>query len=185
MKKIGYVAPLLMISVMLWAGYGFVDHYAYHPGDVDDSINWISIEEAYELMQKEQRKIVVDVYTDWCGWCKVMDRQTYGNQSVASYINENFYAVKLDAEQREAIQLGDKSFDYVARGRRGYHEYAAYLLGGKMSYPSTVFLDENMKNLGVVPGFIKPGQFSQLLSYVHEEAYKEQSFQQYSSGQAQ
>lgn len=179
MKKLGYILPILMIGVMFWAGFRFVDHYSYHPGDVDDSINWMSIEEAYELTQKEERKILVDVYTDWCGWCKVMDRQTYGNQSIAEYINENFYAVKLDAEQKEQITLGEQAYDFVAKGRRGYHEYAAYLLSGKMSYPSTVFLGEDMKPLGVIPGFIKPGQFSHLLSYVHEEAYTSQTLDEY------
>src|SRR5690606_17854894 len=77
-----------------------------------DKIQWITIEEAFAKSQKEPRKIIVDIYTDWCGWCKVMDKQTFTNKEVISYINEHFYAVKFDAEQRQPVKLGAEQFDF-------------------------------------------------------------------------
>ena len=62
-------------------------------------IQWLTMEEAYEKTQKEPKKILVDVYTDWCGWCKVMDRGTFRDEKVVAYVNEHYYAVKFDAEQ--------------------------------------------------------------------------------------
>ena len=150
------------------------------PASLAEKINWVSIEEAEKLAAKDGKKILVDVYTDWCGWCKVMDKNTYANQQIADYINANFHAVKLDAEQREDINVMDRSFKFVASGRRGYHEYAAAILNGQMSYPSTVFLQADMRPLYVVPGYLKPDQMSPILSYTFEEVYKKNiSFQDY------
>ena len=179
MKKLGLVFPLLLIAGIVWVSYGFVNHYSFHPGAPGAAINWVSIEEAVEMAEKDGKKIVVDVYTDWCGWCKVMDRQTYGNQKIADYINQNFHAVKFDAEGKESLSINGKSYKFVNQGRRGYHEYAAWLLAGQMSFPSTTFLDSDHSLIGNIPGFIKPGQFSQILEYTHTDAFKTQSFQDF------
>ena len=106
-------------------------------------INWISWEEAVQLSQTDAqpKKIFVDVYTDWCGWCKVMDRETFAKSEVYEVLNRDFYSVKFDAEQREDIKVGSKTYSYVGQGRRGYHELAATLLNGQLSYPTVVFLD--------------------------------------------
>ncbi|MGV3585410.1 MAG: thioredoxin family protein, partial [Adhaeribacter sp.] len=66
-------------------------------------INWLSLEEAAVLNKKEPRKMVIDVYTDWCGWCRKMDQSTFSDPEVADYVNKNFYAVKLDAEGKKPI----------------------------------------------------------------------------------
>lgn len=182
MKKLGIVLPILLIVGIMWVSYGFVSHYSFHPGAPGAAINWVSIEEAVAMAEKDGKKIVVDVYTDWCGWCKVMDRQTYGNPKVAAYLNENFHAVKFNAEGKESLTIGETTYKFVNQGRRGYHEYAAWLLGGQMSYPSTTFLDSDHSMIGAVPGFIKAGQFSQILEYTHTEAFKTQSFQEYVDG---
>ena len=71
--------------------------------DNQAKVNWVSIEEAQILMKKEPMKIFIDFYTDWCGWCKRMDAQTFANPIIAAYLNKHFYAVKIDAEQSEPI----------------------------------------------------------------------------------
>src|SRR5690606_4382796 len=68
-------------------------------------INWVSIEEAERLTKEAPRKIFVDVYTDWCGWCKRMDATTFTDEAVVDYVNEHYYAVKLNAESKENISL--------------------------------------------------------------------------------
>jgi len=179
MKKLGYVVPALLIGGIMWVSYGFVSHYSFHPGAPASPVNWVSMEEAVALAEQDGKKIVVDVYTDWCGWCKVMDRQTYGSPKIADYLNEHFHAVKFDAEGKEALTLNGKTYKYVGSGRRGYHEYAAWLLGGQMQYPSTTFLDSEHNLIGTIPGFLQPTQFAQILEYTHTEAYKTQSFQEF------
>lgn len=104
-------------------------------------VNWLSWEEMMKAQEKEARPVFIDVYTDWCGWCKVMDRETFAKAEVYEVLNRDFYSVKFDAEQREDIKVGGKTYSYVSQGRRGYHELAATLLNGQLSYPTVVFLD--------------------------------------------
>ena len=67
-----------------------------------NKMKWYTIEEVQALNEKDPKPILVDVYTDWCGWCKVMDRKTFANADVQAYIQENFYPVKFNAEQKSS-----------------------------------------------------------------------------------
>lgn len=142
-------------------------------------INWLTFEEAIEKNKEAPKNILIDVYTNWCGFCKKMDRETYENKEIAKLINKNFYAVKLNAEQREAITYKDKTFTFVENGRRGYHQFAAGLLQGKMSYPSTVFLDKNEAIIDKIPGYLTPDVMEKILVYVGNNMYKDTSFEKF------
>ena len=145
-------------------------------------VTWLTWNEAYELSKNEEnpKKIFVDVYTDWCGWCKKMDKDTFQNPEVAAYMEDNFYMVKLDAEGKEPITFDGKEFKFIASGRRGYHEFAAALLQGKLSYPTVVFLDEEHKMLSPVPGYQKAGAFLNIAKYFGDNIYKEKDWKTYS-----
>jgi len=145
-------------------------------------VKWISWEEAVTLSKTEEtpKKIFVDVYTDWCGWCKKMDKNTFQNPEVAAYMAENFYMVKMDAESKEPIEYDGRTFKFVPQGRRGYHELAAALLQGKMSYPTVIFLDESLDMLSPVPGYQKVEPFLQIARYFGDNIYKEKDWKSYS-----
>ncbi len=150
---------------------------------VAQDIQWLSWNEAVELAQSDAtpKKIFIDVYTDWCGWCKKMDKDTFQNPEVALYMNQNFYMVKLDGEGKEPIEFRGKTYKYVPSGRRGYHELAAALLKGRLSYPTVVFMDEDLNLLSPVPGYQKPGPFLNIARYFGDNIYKEKDWQTYSS----
>jgi thioredoxin-related protein len=135
-------------------------------------IKWYTIEQAIELNRKEPKKLMVDVYTDWCVWCKVMDKNTFGNAIIAAYLNEKYYPVKLNAEQKENITIGDDTYKFVAQGRRGYHELAAALLNGNLGYPAIVFLDEQIRIIQPFQGYIKARQFDEIMRFIGDEYYK-------------
>ncbi|MEM8764244.1 MAG: DUF255 domain-containing protein [Bacteroidota bacterium] len=145
-------------------------------------VEWMSWEEALALSESdaEPKKIFVDIYTDWCGWCKKMDKDTFQNETVASYMKEHFYMVKMDAEGKEPIDFQGKTFKYVPSGRRGYHELAAALLQGKMSYPTVVFLDEKLNMLSPVPGYQKAKPFLKIAKYFGDNIYKDKDWKSYS-----
>ncbi len=128
-------------------------------------INWHTVTEAVKLNQKEPKKMIIDVYTDWCGWCKVMDRTTFSDSTIIEYINNNYYAVKFNAEQKENITIGDKTYKFVDNGGRGYHELAAVLLQGKLGYPSTVFVNEKGEILELKQGYLKPRIFDTIIKF--------------------
>jgi thioredoxin-related protein len=144
-------------------------------------IQWLSLQEAYLKVKSEPRKVFVDVYTDWCGWCKKMDRETFASDFVAQYANQKFYAVKLNAEQRDSIVLGGKVLRFIEQGQRGYHEAAIGLLNGKMSYPSIVFLDENFAIIDRLPGYKDAYTFHQMLTFLGENYYKKTPFDKFVS----
>ncbi|MCE7067281.1 DUF255 domain-containing protein [Dyadobacter sp. CY326] len=146
-----------------------------------EGIQWMTIEEAYAKIQQEPRKIMIDVYTDWCGWCKVMDRETFKNKAVVDYVNRKYYAVKLDAEQKKAITLGDKKFEFQSEGGRGIHQLALALTNNQPSYPTTVFLDDKFNMIQPSPGYMKPKGFHQVITFIGEDYHKKEAFDVYKS----
>lgn len=154
------------------------------PTPAEVKIEWMSWEEAIERMATEPKKIFVDVYTDWCGWCKRMDASTFVDPEVVAIMNEHFYAVKLDAEQRADIQYDNHTFVYRANaGRRGVHELAAALLDNRMSYPSFVYLDEAQKRISISPGYKDAKMMEVELRFIGADHFKTTSFQDFQNQQ--
>lgn len=142
--------------------------------NAQDEIRWYTLEEAIEQNSKEPRKFMVDVYTDWCGWCKRMDATTFSDGEIASYVNTHFYPVKFNAEMKDSLTLGDRTYYFIDNGRRGYHEVAAILTKGRLSYPTIVYLDEELRHISVEPGYKTAAQLTEKLIYYNEEKYKAQ-----------
>jgi len=176
MKKI-IVAGVVVILAM--SSFSFIQRETEEEG----LVKWYTIEEAQQLVKKEKRKIYIDVYTDWCGWCKVMEKKTFSDPDIAKMLNTKFYAVKLDGEGKEDIVFKDQVYKYVASGRSGYHELAAALLQGKLSYPTSIFLDEDLNLLSPLPGYYPPEKLQPVLEYIGDDIYKTVSYQEYLSKQ--
>lgn len=131
----------------------------------DSTIVWHSFEDGFALSNFSGRKIFVDIYTDWCGWCKKMDASTFKNKSVIKEMNNNYIAVKFNAEQKETLRFNDTEYIFIDNGRRGYHQFAALLLDGQMSYPSFTILEDNGKRLKKIVGYQSPEQLITALSF--------------------
>lgn len=144
-------------------------------------VKWMSFEEALEKSKTEKRKIFVDVYTDWCGWCKVMDKNTFSEPEVARMLNEHFYPVKFDAEQTKDIEFAGRTFKFIPSGNKGVHELAAALLNNQLSYPTVVFLDEEFRMIQPLPGYQKAPEFHRIISFIGEDHYKKMKWGEYQS----
>ena len=147
-----------------------------------EGIKWITWDEAMAQNKVKPKKIMVDVYTNWCGWCKVMDRETFTKPEIIKYVSDNYYAVKLNAEQREDIVFDGKTFSFIASGNGGYHSFAATLLDNNMGYPTLVYLTEKLERVVISPGFKKPDQLMKELKFTGENAYAKMSWEQYMEG---
>ena len=132
----------------------------------EHTVKWMTWEEAIEANKTTKKKIFIDLYTDWCGWCKVMDRNVFQDSTVAAYMNEHFYCVKFNAESKKDIQYQNVVFKYKPEYKA--HDLAVSLLNGEMSYPSLVFLSEKEQRLTVIKGYQEKDVFLKNLKIVAE-----------------
>lgn len=149
--------------------------------DEADVIKWYTWEEAIKLNETHPKKLFVDVYTDWCGWCKRMDQTTFTDPGVAKLMNKHFYPVKFNAEQQENVVFKNYTLKYIPNaGRKGVHELAYSLLDGKMGYPAFVYLDEKQDRITISPGYKEADAIIKELTFIGEEHYKNKSFNEFS-----
>ncbi|TAF30799.1 MAG: thioredoxin family protein [Cytophagales bacterium] len=117
------------------------------------TINWTDIETAMKLSQKDGKPIFVDVYTEWCGWCKVMDKNTFSNADVVKYVNANYHAVKLDAEKSTLLTFNGENMTNAQLTKNVFKV---------RGYPTIVFIKGS--NIKVAPGYQEPQAFLNLLN---------------------
>jgi thioredoxin-related protein len=156
---------LVLISVLITS---FTHTYAQAIATDDSKINWMTLEEAFQATKKEPRKVLVDVYTSWCGWCKVMDQKTFSDPKVISYVNQKYYAVKLDAEQKADIVIGEQKYTW----QNGYNQAGQALLQNRMSFPTIVYLDERFSMIQPVPGYQDAPNFHKIIVYFGDNYFK-------------
>jgi len=144
-----------------------------------EKVKWYTIDEALKLNATAPRKIMIDVYTDWCGWCKKMDAETFDHPVIARYINKNFYPVKFDAESSAPVKFGDNTFinQGVGGARKSTHQFATAL--GVTGYPAVAYFTGDLKLIGVVPGFLTAEQIEPLLHFIVEEKFQSISLEEY------
>lgn len=145
----------------------------------DDQIQWMTWEQAIFASENNPKKIFIDVYTEWCGWCKKMDKTTFADPKIANYINQHFYAVKLDAEQKADIEYQGHVLKYQSAGRRGIHQLAYSLLDGRLSYPTYVYLDEQQRRITISPGYKYVNPFLKELKYISGNHYEKVPFDEF------
>lgn len=121
-----------------------------------EKIKWVSMEEAQKIqIENPDKPLFIDIYTEWCGWCKKMDKSTFTNEDVVAFLNEYFIPVKFDAEYKSEIQYKNETFEYIQSGNRGIHELAVALLQGSMSYPSYVVLNSKGQVTHLMKGYME------------------------------
>lgn len=145
-------------------------------------INWVTFEEALALQKKKPKKIMMDVYTNWCGPCKMLDKNTFHNKDVVAFVNENYYAVKFDAEGNSTVNYDGRTFtnpnykEELKNRRNGVHDLTRYL---KVSaYPTIVFFDVDAKVISPIRGYQKPQQLELYLKLFLGDDYKSMTTQE-------
>ena len=158
---------------------------AQEPDKEGSFVNWMSLQSAMEKMKTQPKPLLIDVYTDWCGWCKTMMKTTYANQGLAQYLNTFFYCVKLDGEGKDTIEYLGKKYYPVSNKPRTTHPLAAKLLNNKLVYPTTLFLNgydyekKEFKVNMVASGYLEQPKLEPILVFVLENAGRNSTYDEF------
>lgn len=124
---------------------------------------WYSFNEGMAKARQENKPVVIDFYTDWCSWCKVMDQKTFSVPEVEEYLFTNFIPIRINAEnQTEKVKFQNQTFT-------PRQLTSAFQITG---FPSVAFVTAKEEVITVVPGYIEKKQFLKMLEYIHQECYK-------------
>jgi thioredoxin-related protein len=143
-------------------------------------INWMTVEEVQEKMKTEPRKVYVDIFTDWCHWCKVMDKKTFTNKDVIEYMNANYYCIHFNAERKDVVTFNDKKYGPAENSKT--NSLAIEWMRGQLSYPTSLFFDEGFVNPQPVPGYMEISNMELIAKYIAENKHKTTPFEKYKNG---
>ncbi|OGU35193.1 MAG: hypothetical protein A2068_12935 [Ignavibacteria bacterium GWB2_35_6b] len=129
--------------------------------NANGSLKWYSFKEGYEKAKKEKKFLLVDFYTDWCKWCKVMDEKTYSQKKIIDELNKNFVLVKLNPEKEGTVNYNGETFSNADFAR------AAQVSG----YPATGFFTRSGDFINTIGGYQDVERFSVVLEYFVKEHY--------------
>ncbi len=132
-------------------------------------LRWTNFTEGVKEASASHRKVLIDVYTDWCSWCKKMEKDTYSDKGVKDYLNSKYVLVRLNAESnsREMVDTTAVTDAQLA---------SAF---GVTGYPTTIFLTSDGKPITAAPGYMKPGEFLNVLKYIGDDYYKKMEYPAY------
>ena len=136
-------------------------------------IRWVAPQALADSLRVRPRPVLVFVRTTWCRYCKLQELSTFRNADVARRLGDGYYAVSLDAESHAPVQLGGKTYGFQASGPgTGVHALALALARdeqGRLNYPTTVLLDQQLRVRGRWAGLIKPAELLAALDHFARE----------------
>ncbi len=131
-------------------------------------VQWYTMEQADSLFAIQPRPLFIDVYTEWCGWCTHMMKTTFAHAGIAGFMNNNFYNVRFDAETFDTITFQGKTYTNPGGANKPKHDLAKYLLSGRYSFPTIVYMARN-KQFYPIPGYMGVPELEPFLVYFAED----------------
>jgi thioredoxin-related protein len=165
------------VKLILLSAWVLVFSCAQKPVPGHESLKWLQLDEAVNNRKILNKPLLIDLYTDWCGWCKVMDKKTYTNAKVIEYISEHFYPVKINAESKEAFHWNGTVYNFNTAYKS--NDFAIYLTKGRLAFPTTVIIPSDGSEPQAIPGYLEPKDLELIVKYFGEGAYGKMPFQDF------
>jgi thioredoxin-related protein len=127
------------------------------------ALEWLEYGVALDRAKEENKHVIIDFYTNWCGWCRKMDRDTYGDSAIATYLRDHFLLSKVNAESAQRFKVGTETKSGI--------ELAGDF--GVRSFPATWFIRPDGRRIDKILGYQPPAQFQRILEVVHERRYEQ------------
>jgi thioredoxin-related protein len=160
MSRKSFLRLAALLAILVWVTWAWADSKG-EEGATKPAVQWLAYGEALQKAEKENKHVIVDFYTNWCGWCKVMDRKTYTDAAVVDLLERHFVVAKVNAESSRKFSVGEEEIS----GRELAKQF------GVTQFPMTWFLKPDGSRLANLPGYIPPERFTKVLEYVHERRY--------------
>ncbi len=158
---------MAVLVLLVYAGFGPPQ------GGKKSELRWYKLTEGLEAAEKADKKVLVDIYTEWCGWCKKMDEEVYTDAGVMEYLDERYILVKMDAESPDQVEYA---------GEKMSEEQLSSAFGVR-GFPTTIFLLPNGEPITLLPGYIQAEQFLGILTYIGEDHYENMKYEEFLAGQ--
>jgi len=169
-------AKAIHLLIIYLALAGILNVRAQEPPSL---VRWLSFKEAFELNKKQPKPFIIDIYTDWCGWCKQMMKTTYSNPEIANYLNTWFYPVKFDAETKDSIEYLGTTYYNTQKTGKSTHPLAKKLLGNQLMYPSTIFTNYTVNFSLNSQGYLDIKKMEPMMIYTVENVFRTTPFEDF------
>lgn len=141
--------------------------------DEPSVFSWVSMEEAQYSAKSDGKKILVNVYTDWCEYCKKMDATIYSDSLIRTSIAEYYHSVRLNADSDETVRFNGEEIS----------QYELARLMGIRSYPTILFLSSEGDLILQINGYMPPQDFSNMITFIGEDIFQKTDFHEFASGE--
>ena len=172
---------ILLLLITCCAPFISANQNSTFPGNdslLQGQIVWRSFEEL-NTIGNEDKKVMVFIYTDWCKWCRELDKTCFSDSDIANFINLNYFPIKFNGEIDESIEFQGQTYKLKKEDEKVFHQFTEEFNKGDISYPAIVFLDENLKVIQTIKGFRPKSEMFNVLNYFEGNYYKKVSWTNY------